>query len=116
MNRLLPLSMILALLLASIAPTWAQEPVWRCGATITNRLPEDLQERQACVGVSLPLATTVHVSPVEAVAPLKGTVQSVSAPERTEQKQRDAQARQLLLGEVERVQARWRNEIGRAHV
>ena len=58
-------------------------------------MAEEMQAGQASAFKKplLPLATTVHVSPVGAVAPLKGTVQSVSAPERTEQKQRDAQAR-----------------------
>ena len=37
----------------------AQDLVWRCGSTLTNRLPDDEAQRGACVPVSLPRVTTL---------------------------------------------------------
>ena len=102
-------------------PLLAQESVWLCGQTLTNQWPEAPHERASCQRVQLPVATTVHTPAVGAVAPSKGSTPQAVINDRTssvpagaaqveavEQRQRDAQARQILWTEMERVQAQWR--------
>lgn len=102
-------------------PLQAQESVWLCGQTLTNQRPETAHERATCQRVQLPVATTVHTPAVGAVAPSKGSTPQAVINDRTssvpagaaqveavEQRQRDAQARQILWTEMERVQAQWR--------
>ena len=52
-----------------IGPGHAQDLVWRCGQTLTNRLPEDEGQRGTCVPVSLPKVTTLPAPRFAPVAP-----------------------------------------------
>jgi hypothetical protein len=98
---------------AASSPAPEHSGAWRCGQTLTNKLPVDEQARRNCQPLALPLATTVAtgtaVRPAASAAapnssntatPLAFTVQV----QPQEQKQRDAQARQLLLAEKQRLQ------------
>jgi hypothetical protein len=91
----------------------AQELVWRCDQTMTNRLPEDEAIRRHCVPVSLPQVTTLPAPRFAPAVPPQGI--SPGTPGLTwpraqvdvqEQKQRDQVARQLLLAEKQKAQTR----------
>ena len=93
-----------------IGPGNAQDLVWRCGQTLTNRLPEDEGQRGTCVPVSLPKVTTL---PAPRFAPVASPPSAGLVPrnERVqvdplEQKNRDQQSRELLLEERQKAQAR----------
>lgn len=91
----------------------AQDAVWLCGQTLTNRLPSDDAEQRQCRQVNLPNATTVPGTRTRPAAPGQGVAPPMPGRERTgtvqiatdEQRQRDAQARTLLLAEKQRLQA-----------
>ncbi|MDI9331157.1 MAG: hypothetical protein QM527_07585 [Alphaproteobacteria bacterium] len=115
----LALGTALALMGVSVA---AQVSVWRCGSTLTNRLPEGDVQRRDCIPITLPSATTLHAAPASLIAPRTGHSPQSGTRERTnlvpgstvqispvEQKQRDALARQLIEAELERTQALWRS-------
>lgn len=118
-----PLALLAAAVLAPLASlvllapgVAAQEAVWLCGQTLTNRLPDEPAERRNCQSVQLPAGTTVHVAPASAAAPAApASAAGAGAPRAgaawvssEEQKQRDAQARRVLQAELERVQDQWR--------
>jgi len=88
----------------------AQDLVWRCGTTLTNRLPDEAALRSQCVPVSLPSVTTVGTSRLAPVAPPQSPTWVLRS-DRTqvdadEQKRRDVQASELLLAEKQKAQAR----------
>jgi hypothetical protein len=100
-----------ALLCASVSVTaHAQDLVWRCGTTLTNRLPDEVALQRECVPVFLPSVITVVTPRFAPVVPPLGPA-AASRPDRTqvdadEQKRRDAQARELLLAERQKALAR----------
>lgn len=91
----------------------AQDVVWRCGQTLTNQAPMDEAAQRLCVQVSLPNATTVQGARPTPIAPTQGMGSPMAGRDRTgtvqvasdEQRQRDGQAKALLIAEKERVQA-----------
>ena len=97
---------------AGMSAAQAQDLVWRCGSTLTNRLPDDEAQRGACVPVSLPRVTTLPAPRFASVAPPPGASFTMPAErvqvDPTDQKRRDEQARELLKAErdkaLERVQ------------
>jgi len=105
------LGLILALSALCAPELQAQEAVWRCGQTLTNRLPDSETERRQCLSVSLPASITVHTAPAATAAVRERTTPVPLADAQiqpAEQKQRDAWARDLLRAELERVQGEWR--------
>ena len=107
-------SWVFAIPLLSVifAPALAQEKVWRCGQTLTNQWPQDSQLRQTCTAIEpggvifLAPAATPTAAAASATAPRERIERVQVNPD--EQKQRDAQARQLLQTELERVQSQLR--------
>ena len=97
---------------AGMSAAQAQDLVWRCGSTLTNRLPDDEAHRGACVPVSLPRVTTLPAPRFAPVAPPPGASFTMPAErvqvDPADQKRRDEQARELLKAErdkaLERVQ------------
>jgi hypothetical protein len=91
----------------------AQELVWRCDQTMTNRLPEDEALRRHCVPVSLPKVTTLPaprfapaVPPQSPSAGTPGLALPSAQVDAQEQRQRDQVARNLLLAEKQKAQTR----------
>jgi len=109
--RMLHTALIWALCAACSLEAQAQEAVWRCGQTLTNRLPDAEEERRLCQSVNLPASITVHTAPATAAA-VRDRTKSVPLADAqiqpAEQKQRDVWARELLRAEMERVQSEWR--------
>jgi hypothetical protein len=99
-----------------VETAFAQELVWRCDQTLTNRLPEEEALRPHCVPVSLPQVTTLpaprFAPAVPPQSPAPGTA-SATWPrmqvDPQEQKQRDQAARTLLLAEKQKAQIRLQN-------
>jgi hypothetical protein len=96
-----------------VGTAFAQELVWRCDQTMTNRLPEDEALRRHCVPVSLPQVTTLPAPRFAPAVPPQNTAVGTSGMtgprtqvDAQEQKQRDQTARTLLLAEKQKAQAR----------
>ena len=98
---------------AGLVAAQAQDEVWRCGQTLTNQPPMDEATQRPCTRVSLPDAAAVPAARAKTPAPGQGAASSTTGRERTgavqvaadEQRQRDGQARSLLLAEKQRLQA-----------
>lgn len=106
-----------ALVVGCLEQAVADDAVWLCGQTLTNQPPGDPSLRQGCSPVQLPSATTVPGTRNRVSAPGQGAAEPGGGRGRTapvqvgadEQRQRDGQARALLLAEKQRVQAQLQN-------
>jgi hypothetical protein len=112
-RRLMARCALVLALGAGLVVAQAQDEVWRCGQTLTNQAPADGATPHPCTRISLPDASAVPGTRGKSPAPGQGAASPTAGRERTgavqvaadEQRQRDGQARSLLLAEKQRLQA-----------
>lgn len=100
--------MLIALVGAVAAPSWAQDAIYRCGNEYTNTKP-DARSNKGCKLVEGGNVTVVQGTPVpKSSAPKPNTASTSNTPrvDAAQQKTRDSDMRQILQQELKSAQTR----------